>query len=169
MELNTHLNLVLRSRMVELYLHSPIYFHGVLLNRIVGRAIAQVVSSWPPTMAARVRARVWSCWICGGQSGAETGFLRVLWFPLPIFIPPIAPQLPSSIIWGWYNRAVVAAVPSRISVTTLRIIIKRIVMMVRWDMATQCADRALHVQGLILIPPVSGPANNSSSVYRQLT
>jgi hypothetical protein len=45
------------------------------------------------------------------KSGAEAGFLRVLRFPLPIFIPPISPQSPSSIIWGWYNRPVVAAVP----------------------------------------------------------
>jgi hypothetical protein len=49
-----------------------------------------------PTPAARVRGRVWSCGICGGQSGAEAGFLRVLRFPLPIFIPPIAPQSSSS-------------------------------------------------------------------------
>jgi hypothetical protein len=33
------------------------------------------------------------------------GFLRVLLrFPLPIFIPPISPQSPSPIIWGWYNK-----------------------------------------------------------------
>jgi hypothetical protein len=38
--------------------------------------------------------------ICGGQNGGGVGFLRVLRFPLPIFIPPIAPQSPSSIIWG---------------------------------------------------------------------
>jgi hypothetical protein len=77
----------------------------------LGRAIAQTVSRWLPTAAARVRARVWSCGICGGQSGAVAGFLRVLRFPLPIFIPPIAPQSPSSIIWGLYNRPEVAAVP----------------------------------------------------------
>jgi hypothetical protein len=41
---------------------------------------------------------------------------------MPIFIPPIAPQSPSSIIWGWYNRSVVAAVPSGLSLTPLRII-----------------------------------------------
>jgi hypothetical protein len=28
-----------------------------------------------------------------GQSGAGVGFLRVLRFPLPIFIPPIAPKI----------------------------------------------------------------------------
>jgi hypothetical protein len=39
------------------------------------------------------------------------GFLRVLRFPLSIFIPPISPQSPSPIIWGWYDRPVVAAVP----------------------------------------------------------
>jgi hypothetical protein len=86
-----------------------------------GRAIAQAVSRWLPTAAARVRARVWSCGIWGGQSGAGEGFLRVFRFPLPIFIPPIYPQSPSSIIWGWYNRPVVAAV----SLTPLIIIIKK--------------------------------------------
>jgi hypothetical protein len=63
---------------------------------------------------------------CGGQSGTGVGFLRVLRFPLPIFIPPIAPQSPSSIIWGWYNRSVVAAVPSGLSLTPLIIIKKGI-------------------------------------------
>jgi hypothetical protein len=55
--------------------------------------------------------------ICVGQSGTGAGFLRVLRFPLPIFIPPTVPQSPSSIIWGWYNRPVVAAVPSGLSLT----------------------------------------------------
>jgi hypothetical protein len=68
---------------------------------------------------ARVRARVWSCGICGRQSGAGAGFLRILRFPLSIFIPPIAPQSPSSIIWGLYNRPEVAVVPSGLSPTSL--------------------------------------------------
>jgi hypothetical protein len=46
------------------------------------------------------------------------GFLRVLRFPLPIFIPPIAPQSPPPIIWGWYSGPEVAAP------TPLAIIIK---------------------------------------------
>jgi hypothetical protein len=62
------------------------------------------------TAAARVRSRVWSSGIFGGQSGAGADFLRVLQFPLPIFIPPIAPQSPSPIIWGWYNSPEVASV-----------------------------------------------------------
>jgi hypothetical protein len=86
----------------------------------VGRAIAQAVSRWLPTAAVRVRVRVWSCGICGGQSGAGAGSLRVLQFPLPTSIPPIAPQSSSSIIWGLYNRPEVAAVPSGLSPTPLR-------------------------------------------------
>jgi hypothetical protein len=86
-----------------------------------GRAIAQAVSRWLPTAAARVRARVWSSGICGGQSGAGTVFLRVLRFPLPIFILSIAPQSPSSIIWGLHNRPEVAAVPSGLSPIPLTI------------------------------------------------
>jgi hypothetical protein len=55
-----------------------------------GRAVAQAVSRWLPTAAARVR--VWAaCGVCGGQSGSGAGFLRVLRFPLPI-IPPISPS-----------------------------------------------------------------------------
>jgi hypothetical protein len=38
-------------------------------------------------------------------------FVRVLRFPLSIFIPPVSPQSPSPIIRGWYNRPVVGAVP----------------------------------------------------------
>jgi hypothetical protein len=82
----------------------------VLLIVELGCAIAQAVSRWLPTAATRVRSWVWSSGICGGQSGPGAGFLRVLRFPLPNFIPPIAPQSPSPIIWGWYNRPEVAAV-----------------------------------------------------------
>jgi hypothetical protein len=54
-----------------------------------GRAVAQAVSRWLLTAAARLRVRA-ACGVCGGQSGTGVGFLRVLRFPLPI-IPPISP------------------------------------------------------------------------------
>jgi hypothetical protein len=52
---------------------------------------AEAVCSWLPTAAARVRARIWSSGFCGGQTGAGTDLLRVLRFPLPIFIPLNSP------------------------------------------------------------------------------
>jgi hypothetical protein len=55
-----------------------------------GRAVAQAVSRWIPTAAARVHVRA-ACGVCGGQSGNGAGFLRVLRIPLPI-IPPISPS-----------------------------------------------------------------------------
>jgi hypothetical protein len=58
----------------------------------LGRAIAKAVSRWLPTAVARVQSRVWLSGICGGQSGVGAGFLRVLRFPLPIFIPPNSPS-----------------------------------------------------------------------------
>jgi hypothetical protein len=61
-------------------------------DAIWGRAIAQAVSRWLQTAAARVQTRVWSSGICGGQSGTGVGFLRALRYPLPIFIPPNSPS-----------------------------------------------------------------------------
>jgi hypothetical protein len=55
-----------------------------------GHAVAQVVSRWLLTAAALIRVRA-ACGVCGGQSGTEAGFLRVLRFPLPI-IRSISPS-----------------------------------------------------------------------------
>jgi hypothetical protein len=88
-----------------------------------GRAVVQAVSRRFPTAEARVRARVWSFGIYGEQSGAGVVFLRVFRFPLPIFTPSTALQSPSSITRIWYNRPIIAAVPSGLSVTPLRILI----------------------------------------------
>jgi tRNA U54 and U55 pseudouridine synthase Pus10 len=74
-------------------------------NPLKGRAIAQAVSHRLPTAAARVRAQVRSCGICGGQSDTGAGFLQVLRCSLTILIPRTAPQL-SSIIRGWYHRPI---------------------------------------------------------------
>jgi hypothetical protein len=76
------------------------YFTVVSVTRLYGRAVAQAVSRQVPTAATRVRARVRSCGIFGGQSDTEAGFLRVLRFPPPILIPSTTPHS-SSIIRGW--------------------------------------------------------------------
>jgi hypothetical protein len=116
---------------------------GVVANILTGiHNVTVMLASGLPTAAARVRARVWSCGICGGQSGAGAGFLWVLRFSLPIFIPPIAPQSPSSIIWGLYNRREVAAVPSGLSPIPL----KKIVFVV---------NRSYTLNGVQLSPQVN--------------
>jgi hypothetical protein len=56
----------------------------------LGRAVAQAVSRWLPTVAARFPVRA-ARGVCDGQSGTGAGFLRVLRFNLPI-IPPISPS-----------------------------------------------------------------------------
>jgi hypothetical protein len=63
---------------------------GAFLTKILGRAVAQAVSRWLPTAAARVLVRA-ACGVCGGQRGTGAGFLRVLQFPLPMN-PPISPS-----------------------------------------------------------------------------
>jgi hypothetical protein len=78
--------------------------------RVLGRAIAQAISRWLPTVATRVRAQVRPCGICGGQSGAVAGFLRVLQFLLTFLIPPTAPHSSSSITRDWYKGQLMADV-----------------------------------------------------------
>jgi hypothetical protein len=83
---------------------------GVSLHiiRCKDRAVAQAVSRWLPTAAARVRFRS-ACGFCGGQSSTRAGFLRVLRFPLQI----ISPISPSSYSAGAGTIGLlVAAVPS---------------------------------------------------------
>jgi hypothetical protein len=53
----------------------------------IRRDIAQAVSRWLPISVIRVRGRSGSDGICGGQTGAGAGFLRVIRFPLPILVP----------------------------------------------------------------------------------
>jgi hypothetical protein len=82
-----------------------------------GRAVAQAVSPRLPTAGDGVRARVWSCGICGGQSRTGAGFLRVLRLALRIFIPLTASQSPSSTSGAGTVVQTVAAVPSGLSLT----------------------------------------------------
>jgi hypothetical protein len=77
-----------------------------------------------------------------------------------MFIPPISPQSPSSIIWGWYNRPVVAAVPSGLSLTpltttttTTTIIITDAVIIahvhVQWTVGRTSEYAAIHKQNMV--------------------
>jgi hypothetical protein len=79
----------------------------------LGRAIAQAVSRWLPTAAARVRVRA-ACGVCGGQSGTGAGFFRVLRFLLPIILP-ISPSSKSP--GAGTVGLLVAAVPSEFNWT----------------------------------------------------
>jgi hypothetical protein len=64
---------------------------------------------------------MWTKWHCGR-------FLSVFQFPLPTFFPPIAPQSPSSITWGWYNKPITATVPNALGLTKIIIIIMMMMM-----------------------------------------
>jgi hypothetical protein len=57
----------------------------------LGRAVAQAVSRWFPTVAVQIRVRA-ACGVCGELNGNGVSFLRVLRFPLPVIIPPISPS-----------------------------------------------------------------------------
>jgi hypothetical protein len=83
------------------------------LNAFLGSAIAQAIGRRLPTAAARMRSKVKSYGICGGQSGTVASFLRLLPFPLPILIPPDVPF--SSLIRGCTIVQLVADVPSGLS------------------------------------------------------
>jgi hypothetical protein len=96
--------------------------HKVIRYR--GCAIAQAVSRWLLTAAARVRGRGlvmwdlwWTKWRCGRFSPSTSVSPANLHSTNFSII---------TIIWGWYNRPVVAAVPSGLSLTPLTIIIKNI-------------------------------------------
>jgi hypothetical protein len=58
---------------ILVYLKSGMVTLKWILRKERGRAVAQAVSRWLPTSAARVRVRA-ACEICGGQSGTEAGF-----------------------------------------------------------------------------------------------
>jgi hypothetical protein len=73
--------------------------------------IMEKLGNWRKEFVATLKeighaiAQVRSCTICE-QSGTQAGFLRVLRFPLPIFIPLTASHSLSSIIHGLYNRPI---------------------------------------------------------------
>jgi hypothetical protein len=56
------------------------YLYCCTKHNVRGRAVAQVASRLLPTSASRVRSKIKSCRICGGQSGTTPGFLRFFRF-----------------------------------------------------------------------------------------
>jgi hypothetical protein len=90
--------------MLLLWCQTNIHTHIIHSNRQNCRTVAQAVSRWLPTAAARVRFWGKSCGICGGQSHTGVGFLLVLRLPPAILTAPNAQHSSSSIIRGWYNR-----------------------------------------------------------------
>jgi hypothetical protein len=74
------------------------------------RAIAQAVSRWFPTAAARVRARVWSSGICATQSGTRGRFSPSTWVsPANLHYTKFSILTTTQ---GRYNSPEVAEVPS---------------------------------------------------------
>jgi hypothetical protein len=64
--------------------------HQNQTNYATGRETAQAVNRRFSTAAAQIQSQIRSCGICGGQSGAGAGSLRVLRISLPILIAPAA-------------------------------------------------------------------------------
>jgi hypothetical protein len=108
----------LTNEVYEIILRDKVIFsytRNSLCLRESEAVIAQAVSRWLPTAAARVRAQVRSCGNCGGHNGTGAGFLRTLRFFLPIIIPPISPH--SSSTGAGTKGQTVADVPSELSLT----------------------------------------------------
>jgi hypothetical protein len=55
------------------------------LSSGIGSAIAEAVSRWLPTAAARVQSRLWSSGICGGKVASGQVFSEYFGFPCHSF------------------------------------------------------------------------------------
>jgi hypothetical protein len=86
----------------------------ITLTLSMGRAIAQVVSRWLPTAAVRVRVRVWWTKWCWGRFSPSTSFSPANLHSTDCSTVTTIYHL------GLYNRPVVAAVPSGLSLIPLR-------------------------------------------------
>jgi hypothetical protein len=62
------------------------FYLGFCVSSGQGRVIAEASSRRLLTAAVRIQTKIKSCSIYGGQNFNGTSFLRVLQFPLPIFI-----------------------------------------------------------------------------------
>jgi hypothetical protein len=99
-------------------LKSNFLFYLLLITILAMQQLRWLVAGFPLWWPGfKPESGMWDLWWTKWRWGS---FLWVLQFPLPIIILPIAPQSPSSIFWGWYNRPVVTAVPSGLRLKTLR-------------------------------------------------
>jgi hypothetical protein len=99
-------------------------FYGVshnLQTRENENMLCTLLLSWLCHSSAASH-RVRSCGICGGQSLTGAGFLRVRRLPLPIFHSTNCSTITIIYHVDWYNRPVVATVPSGLNLTLLRIV-----------------------------------------------
>jgi hypothetical protein len=80
-------------------------------------ALPQEASRWLPTAAAQVQSHIKSCQVCSVESSAGAGFLRVLLFPIPIFIHRLL-YIHLSSRAGTVDQ-LVTDVPSRLNLTPL--------------------------------------------------
>jgi hypothetical protein len=96
------------KKTTECLLCSPYYIIVRQISKIY--KFKRLVAGFPPRRPGFKPGSSHVGFVVGKVALGQVGFLRVLRFPMPIFIPPISPQSPSPIIRGWYNRPVVAAV-----------------------------------------------------------
>jgi hypothetical protein len=89
---------------------STMRVYSNLSNRLKGRAVAQAVSRWLPTAAARVRVRAEYVGFVVDKAALEQVFSGYFGFPPPIIIPPISPSSQSQ--GAGTIVLLVAAVPS---------------------------------------------------------
>jgi hypothetical protein len=82
-----------------------------LIGPLCGRAIAQAVSRWLPTAAARGSSPGLVMWDLWWTKWRRSRFSPSTSVPTANLHSTNAPQSSSSIIWGLYNRPEVAAVP----------------------------------------------------------
>jgi hypothetical protein len=85
----------------------------IIPSRIIKVKFIEMFCSAKPlyltTVAALVQSQVRLCGICGGQHGTEAGCFLVLWFPLPVLIPPAAsyPLILTSTLYSLDSNSVV--------------------------------------------------------------
>jgi hypothetical protein len=96
-------------KLTKIYVMLELVLNSNLIFSFKGRAIAEAVSRWLPTAAARVHARVWQVGFVADKMAPGQVFSEYFGFPCqPHFIPPTSPssQSPGTGTIGQYMAAV---------------------------------------------------------------